>query len=193
MIKTQTAVTGGGVRREGGSEEGREEERFLERRGRQDMQKEKEEEKEEGKHRGGLFQTEVVALQGFCTRLCQTEGDRTLAGHFLMCNTVQRSTRYTERNTDSKHVHFGINRPNTDAVIPVPMTHANGDKQLHVHLQLCLQAAIWIQVMKYSFCVATSIATKPWRTLQHVLYVTGSPSFVFFLLLSLFFLASLFC
>ena len=52
----------------GWREEGREEERFLERRGRQDMQKKKEEEKEEGKHRGGLFQAEVVSLQGLCTR-----------------------------------------------------------------------------------------------------------------------------
>lgn len=44
----------------------------MERRGRQDMQKEK----EEGKHRGGLFQAEVLSLQGICTRQCQTEGDR---------------------------------------------------------------------------------------------------------------------
>lgn len=48
------------MRREGGREEGREEERFLERRGKQDMQKEK----EEGKHRGGLFQAEVLLLTG---------------------------------------------------------------------------------------------------------------------------------
>lgn len=41
----------------GEREEGREEERFLERRGRQDTQ----EEKEEGKHRGGLFQAEVLS------------------------------------------------------------------------------------------------------------------------------------
>lgn len=30
--------------------------------------------------------------------------------------------------------------------------------------------------MKYSFCVATSMETKPQRTLQHVLYVRGSLS-----------------
>lgn len=49
--------------------------------------------------------------------------------------------------------------------------------QLHAHLQVYLQVAAWIQVMKYSFCVATSMETKPWRTLQYVLYVRGSLSF----------------
>lgn len=64
-------MTEGGGEVKGGREEGREEEeRFLERRGRQDMQKEK----EEGKHRGGLFQAEVLSLQGLCTRRCRTEG-----------------------------------------------------------------------------------------------------------------------
>lgn len=99
MIKAQTAMTGG---EKGGREEGREEERFLERQGRQDMQKEKEEEKEEGKHRGGLFQAEVVSLQGLCTRLCQKEGDKTLAGHFLMYSTLKRSTSCIENNANSQ-------------------------------------------------------------------------------------------
>lgn len=62
------------------------------------MQKEKEEEKEEGKHRGYLFQAEVVSLQGLCTHLCQTEGDKTPAGYFLMHYTLERSTNYVEHN-----------------------------------------------------------------------------------------------
>lgn len=56
VIKLQTGAT----RREGGKEEGREEERFLERRGKQDMEKEQ----KKGKHRGGLFQAEVLSLLG---------------------------------------------------------------------------------------------------------------------------------
>lgn len=53
-------------------------------------------EKEEGKHRGGLFQAEVLSLQGLCTFQGQTEGGKTLAGHFLMYKTLERSTDITE-------------------------------------------------------------------------------------------------
>lgn len=38
------------------------------------MQREKEEEKKEGKHRGGLFQAEVVSLQGLCTCIESNRG-----------------------------------------------------------------------------------------------------------------------
>lgn len=62
-------------------------------------------------------------------------------------------------------------------------------RQLHTHLQFSLQVAVWIQVMKYSFCVATSMDTKPWRTLQYVLYVIGSLSFSSFTFSASFFSA----
>lgn len=80
MIKAQTAVTGGGEK--GGSEEGREGEGAFP--GETGQAGYAEGEGGGETHRGGLFQTEVESLQGFCTRLCQTEGDRTVAGHVLM-------------------------------------------------------------------------------------------------------------
>lgn len=87
MIKLQTGAT----RREGGKEEGREEERFLERRGKQDMEKEK----KKGKHRGGLFQAEVLSLQGLCIFQGQTDRNKTLAVHFLTYKTLERSRHYS--------------------------------------------------------------------------------------------------
>lgn len=91
MIKLQTGAT----RREGGKEEGREEERFLERRGKQDMEKEK----KKGKHRGGLFQAEVLSLQGLWIFQGQTDRNKTLAVPFLTYKALERS-RHCRAVTD---------------------------------------------------------------------------------------------
>lgn len=73
----------------------------------------------------------------------------------------------------------GTDGTNPHVLMFMLTTHTNADMQLHAHLQFSLQVAVWIRVMKYSFCVATSMETKPWRTLQYVLYVKGSLSFSF--------------
>lgn len=86
-------------------------------------------EKEEGKHRGGLFQAEVVSLQGLSTLLCHTVRDQTVAGYFLMCNKLETSRHYTVKKTNS--LTCGLTKPNPHAVIF--QNNANADKQLHAH------------------------------------------------------------
>lgn len=72
-----------------------------------------------------------------------------------MYSTLERSTCTTQI-----HISGLVNRASTNphAAEVIPTT----------------QVTILIQVMKYSFCLATSKETKPWRTLQYILYVTRS-------------------
>lgn len=115
MIKLQTGAT----RREGGKEEGREEERFLERRGKQDMEKEK----KKGKHRGGLFQAEVLSLQGLCIFQGQTDRNKTLAVHFLTYKPLERSRHYravTDVNTELRATQLAA------------CVHVRHHKQVHI-------------------------------------------------------------
>lgn len=65
------------------------------------MQKEQEEEKEEGKHRGGLFQAEVVSLRGLCTCLGQSLRSKNTGLPFpeLQHKAEEQSASKTQRKT----------------------------------------------------------------------------------------------
>lgn len=94
-------------------------------------------------------------------------------------------------------VHAGVKQKGQNTVWPLPNVQHTGEKHMLLNLSTTqihisglvnrastnphaaeviptTQVAILIQVMKYSFCLATSKETKPWRTLQYILYVTRS-------------------
>lgn len=91
MIKAQTAVTGGREGREERRKEGRRSvswrdvvSRICRRR------------KRRGNTGVACSKQRFCSLQGLCTFQGQTEGDKTLASHFLMYSTLEGSADVTE-------------------------------------------------------------------------------------------------
>lgn len=147
MIKTQTAVKG--VRREGGRKEGRRSVSWR------DGGQAGYAEGEGGGEGGGETQGWLVPSRG-CVL---TDALYTLVSNRGAQNTgwplpdVQHTVEHQSTCMDQHTCAHAV--------------LANAGMQIHAHHQSSLQVADWSQVIKYS-CVATSIETKPWRTLESV-------------------------